>query len=272
MLGYNWLCKLSDYADPDLVRVARLVYQREAESCPTFPTSSIYRKHWEVAQGVRGLLDFGAVRPDARLLGVGAGIEATSFWLSTQVEQVFATDLYASGGWPGWADQGMLLDPTPYAPCPFNRQRLVVQHMNGCELQYPDAFFDGIYSSSSIEHFGTFDDAARSARDMGRVLKPGGVISISTEVWIGGTPSQGWGNVLLFNAETIQRCIVEPSGCIPVDPFDMSMDEPTLATVQNLDWVVATANRKEIIPSPHIVLEYQGHLFTSYSIVLRKPR
>ena len=43
-------------------------------------------------------------------------------------------------------------------------------------LRYPDDTFDGIFSSGSIEHFGDLQDVANAAYEMGRVLKPGGVL------------------------------------------------------------------------------------------------
>jgi len=261
-MQYNAVCTLASF---EAIRGDVLaVYGRD-------PVGREFRKEWEVAMSVRGLRDFGAVHPDARLLGVGAGTERTSYFLTLYAGQVFATDLYADGGWPGWADKGMLCDPSPWADGDWNRQRLVVQHMNGCELHYPDAWFDGIYSASSIEHFGTLDDVALSAAEMGRVLKPGGVIALTTEWRLTGTKGNGWGNVIVFNPDTLRQYIIEPSGCELVDEPDYGFDNATLATGQDLDWVVSTANHGGQIPTPHIVLLHQGYMFTSVSVVMRKP-
>lgn len=262
MLGYNKLNQAADFAAID--DVIKDIYNVSGDEAQ-------FRKYWEVAQSVRGLRDFGALHPHARLLGVGAGTERTTFYLSNFAEQVFCTDLYIEGGWPNWADRGMLLDPSPWAGGAWDRRRVVVQHMNGCELWYPDNFFDGIYSASSIEHFGTLDDVARSAREIGRVLKPGGIAAISTEFKINDHPGDGWGNVIVFNPETVQKYIVEPSGCELVEPFDFTMDQATLNAAQNLDWVVAAQSQGKDIPRPHVVLSHLGYLFCSLSIVMRKP-
>ena len=260
-IAYNKLSLVSDWADPDFRAVAEQVYGVMPD---------VYRKHWEVTQAARALLDFGAVHSQARILGVGAGKEYTSFWLTGHVQQVFATDLYYQGGWPDWADPDMLVDPSPHAPCAYNRQRLVVQHMDGRALQYPDAFFDGLYSSSSIEHFGTLDEIAQAAREMGRVLKPGGVLSLTTEFKISG-PGDGWGNVVVFNADTLRQYVIEPSGCVLVDVPDYAIDAETRATEQDLNWVIAIQKQGQITPTPHVVLRYGEYVFASFSLTMVKP-
>jgi SAM-dependent methyltransferase len=267
-MNLNKICTLADFADPTFVQVAREVYPIEAVTAG-WPDGHEYRKTWEVVQAICALRF--AIHSRSHLLGVGAGHERTSYYLSLHAGQVFCTDLYAAGGWKDWADADMLVDPTPYAGGPFDRQRLVVQHMDGRALQYPDNFFDGVYSSSSIEHFGTMGDVAQAAAEMGRVLKPGGILSLTTEYRLAGPDGGGWGNVRVFNADSLRACIIEPSGCELLDDFDDTMDAVTLATEQDLDWVVATVNRKEIIPAPHIVLLHQGYTFTSCSLALRKP-
>lgn len=262
MIGYNRVCRVSDFADlrGDILSI----YGMD-------PVSAEFRKHWEVGMSARGLRDFGALHDRARLLGVGAGTERTSFWLTQYAEQVFATDLYYEDGWPEWADHRMLVDPSPWAGAAWNPQRMVVQHMDGRTLRYPDAFFDGIYSASSIEHFGTLDDVAQSAAEMGRVLKPGGVIALTTEWRISGTEGNGWGNVIVFNEDTLNRYVIEPTGCELVDAPDYGMDAETVATGIDLDRVLALSKQKQPIPTPHVALCYAGYLFTSVSVTLRKP-
>ena len=52
------------------------------------------------------------------------------------------------------------------------------------ELPFPDGAFDVVFSLSSIEHFGGPRDVARAAREMGRVLKPGGHAFVVTECFV----------------------------------------------------------------------------------------
>jgi SAM-dependent methyltransferase len=263
-IGYNRTCRLSDYHN--LVNTWLEIFGHTAEGRE-------FRKEWEVVQSLRGLHEYGAIHTDAKVLGVGAATEWTSFYLTRHVEQVFCTDLYVSpGGWSVWADKRMLTDPTPFAlGREFDRQRLVVQDMDARRLWYPDAFFDGIYSASSIEHVGSMDDVAQAMREMGRVLKPGGVIAITTEFKLNDAPGDGWGNVRVFDMDTLRRYVIEPTGCDLVDEADYGTDAETLATEQELNKAVAIANAGGQIPAPHMVLRYQEYLFTSVSVTLRKP-
>ncbi len=74
-------------------------------------------KRWEIAMSCRSLRVFDALRPDAVVLGVGAGTERTSFHLTRYVRQVIATDLYlAAGQWADVAPSLMLVEPERFAP------------------------------------------------------------------------------------------------------------------------------------------------------------
>jgi hypothetical protein len=128
---------------------------------PTFPAGVEYRKYCEVAMSLRALRDFGALAPTSEVLGVGAGAEATLFWLTNHVRRVVATDLY-DGEWGEQAPKQMLSNPGRFAPCPWNPARLVVERMDALDLRYGDSSLDGVFSSSSIEHFGDHDDVHRA--------------------------------------------------------------------------------------------------------------
>jgi ubiquinone/menaquinone biosynthesis C-methylase UbiE len=45
--------------------------------------------------------------------------------------------------------------------------------MNGLTLRYEDASFDSVFATSSIEHFGDYDDVRKALSKIRRVLKPG---------------------------------------------------------------------------------------------------
>src|SRR5258708_25106092 len=143
---------------------------------------------------IRALGEFGALRPDSRILGVAAGKEDTLFYLTRHVQQVFATDLYLwSGDWSATSPLSMLVQPELAAPYACDPNRLVIQHMDARSLRFPDDTFDGIFSSCAIEHFGDLQDIASAAYEMGRGLKPGGLLAISTPLQLGGPPrGTGW--------------------------------------------------------------------------------
>lgn len=226
------------------------------------------RKAWEVQAAWDALNR--VANEDAEILGVGAGQEHTIFMLSNYVKRVFATDLYAEAGvWKNEANRQMLVDPAMCAPAgiAFDARRIVVQHMDMRDLRYPDNTFDGIFSSSSIEHVGSFEDVKQAAREIGRVLKPGGICSLSTEFKLTGN-GNGWPGVLLFTPERIEECIIEPSGLIEVDTPDYSFSHEHIENAVSLERMVFD----HYDPEREIAVrsETHGYVFTSVHLALLK--
>lgn len=256
---------LADFDDPELAGVMRQIHGWAAADPITR-----YAKGWEMGMTVLALQRHGALRPDAELLGVGAGREPTLFYLTTRCRRVFATDMYAgSGSWVADAAPAMLVNPEGVLPqpnpYPFDRRRLVVQHMDGRDLRYPDGSFDGLFSCGSIEHFGNREDIARAAREMARVTKPGGIVTLATEFRIDGPPGDGIPGTVLFSPDMVQDWIVRPSGLQPVDPLDFRVAPATIEHVYPLEEAV----HKGIRPIS-IALSAGGYRFTSIFLALRK--
>jgi SAM-dependent methyltransferase len=285
-LPFNKVVEYEDFADPELVAVIRDVFRHEIKHfTPEFPKGAEYRKYWEIAMSVRALQRFGALRQDADILGVGAGTEATVFYLTNHVQNVFASDLYlAAGSWGSSAPWRMLVSPDRFAPYPYRRDHLIVQNMDGRLMHYPDNTFDGIFSSGSIEHFGGWQSIAASAYEMGRVLKPGGIMTVSTEYRVDGPPGgDGWDGLRFFAPADLRRYIVEASGLEPVDELSTAISAATLASTRShslyeADNEAALAKQGrfprvgEVIWShyPHLVLTLSGYTFTSVHLTLRK--
>jgi len=263
MLGYCKLCELEDFTDPDLRRY-------KSQLVPEHERDRVHRKYWEVAQSARALMELGGVRADTEVLGVAAGVETTTFWLTNHARRVFATDRYlAPAGWETEAPQNMLTAPGQHAVGTWNPRRLVVQHMDARELQYEDASFDAVYSSGSIEHFGDYADLRRALEEMVRVLKPGGMASLSTEYRLRGR-GPGMPGTLLFSADEIDELIVGPYPWELMQPLDLRLSEATVATeLQIPEAVVLQENSPEV---PHIVLADGDLAMTSVHLALRKQR
>lgn len=285
-LAYSKVCELEDFAHPQLRQVIRDVCEHKLRAFgDSFPAGYEYRKDWEVAMAVRTLADHGVLRPDARVLGVAAGTEDTVFYLTRHVAEVVAIDRYRDpGNWEETAPPMMLVNPGRLAPYGFRRDHLIVQHMDARILDFPDESFDGIFSSGSIEHFGDLETIAASAYEMGRVLKPGGVLTLSTEFLISpaGSGSSLPGTYLFSSGELLQY-IVGASGLQPIDDFDASVSHWTLGTSRNITAAVLDrAAHRSAQPEgtrgpdwaywdmPHIVMEWSGMRFTSVHLALRR--
>lgn len=260
--------RLSDYEDPAYTNHPFVGGRR-----------LIYRKQWEIVTELMAIED--CLHPDALVLVVGAGHENTLYYLAGLAKLVFATDLYLDpGDWVEWADRQIMTAPMAIMPKAeahspdwvfhqgHNPKRIIGLHRDGRNLHLPDGLFDAVICTSSIEHFGAYDadeNPMAAALDMGRVLKPGGVLSICTEFKISGEGG-GWPGVRLFDAEGLQRLIVAPSGCELMAPLDLGIDDATLASAFPLeDWV--NGNR----PHGVGVVTHKGYTFTSVHLAMRKP-
>ena len=285
-LRHNKVCELEDFRDEGLATLIRDIFPIDARRHGSdFPSGFEYRKYWEIAMAVRALREHGALHRNSVLLGVGAGTESTLYYLTGLVKMVFATDLYIQeGSWRAFAPMRMLWDPDAFAPFPYDSRRLVVQHMDGRSLNYPDSLFDGIFSAGSIEHFGGLRQVASSAYEMGRVVKPGGVVTLSTEFCVSGpSTSVEWPGLNLFSADEIQRYVTDASGLEPVDVFSAHVSASTRATAQPLSRCVheletalqaqgdrPRAGEMTWSTYPHLLLERDGYTFGSVHIALRK--
>jgi SAM-dependent methyltransferase len=260
-MNYNVVCDLSHFEDPTLRDIMSQVFPGEADRRS--------RKHWEIAQAVRALTGLIKKKGTPRLLGVGAGLEHTSFYMTRWPAEVHATDLYGASAW-GTAPAKMLINPGECAPGEYDRQRLIVQHMDGRDLRYPDSYFDGVFSSSAIEHFGTVADIQQAAREIGRVLKPGGIAALATEFCIDAKPDKAVDNLVIFDEDLLREAVIEPSGCTRVDALEYAVSDDTRQTQIDLKRCVIMHQQGKPLPLPHVVVEHDGWIFTSVMVVLRK--
>lgn len=224
------------------------------------------RKDWEITMAVYGLDSCGAIREDAEILGIGAATEETIGAISPYVKRVFATDLYFEpGSWEEWLPKQFIVRPQDYFPGGCNPRRIVVQHADGLDLPYEDNSFDGIFSSSSIEHFGDEDDIRKAIEEAHRVLKPGGVAAISTEWKISG-PGGGWDNVQVFDEERLKR--------VWLDGIDWTLQgdlETSLPDVPRVDFIRSINDREYALNFwPHVILSNGIYEWTSVHLTLVK--
>jgi len=220
-----------------------------------------HRKAWEWAHCAYGLERLGMLGPDRTALGVGAGHERVLYYLANRTRLTIATDLYRgdfAGGPAGEADESFLHDPERFAPFLYYRDRLVGLPADGCNLPFRAGSFDVVYSLSSIEHFGGHERASQAMREMHRVLRPGGVACVATELVLEGGPHPAY-----FTPEDLQHYVVEGSGLtllgpIEVKPLPQEMMERPVRLPE------------EFQRAPHIVLQEGGWKFTSVCVFLRK--
>ena len=274
-LSHCKLCELEDFADPELRDLIRDVYasDREHFGDPDFPVGREYRKYWEVAMTLRSFRSLGVLRDDARVLGVGAGREATVYWLTRHVGEVVATDLYETPD--NWSERDssadMLTDPGRYWDGEWNPDRLTVRHMDALELDFEDESFDAIFSSSSVEHFGDFPDVRRSVEEMFRVLRPGGILALATEFRLEGDRI-GYPGLLRFDEPELRSLLLDGLWWDTATPMKLQVSDETLAGAVEMKDAIADqeAGIRGWSRYPHLVLRHEQFLWTSVHVALVK--
>lgn len=217
----------------------------------------IHRKAWEYGLCVQGLFQLGAIKPDARGLGVAAGYERPLFYLTNFVEKIVATDLYDNPNHEGKPE--MLTNPEKFAWCPWNKEHLEVISMNACDLNFPDESFDFCFSLSSIEHFGPRENTKKAMSEMARVLKPNGICCIMTELILNGTKHSEY-----FSPQEFHDVVMKTAGLELVGgPLDWTISRSLVESPIDVDI-------DDLTVSPHIVLKKGPIIWTTASIFFRK--
>ena len=199
---------------------------------------------------------------------------------------MFATDCYLDANdWDTTACLPMLLNRSPTSIKPFATIRTGWWCSTDSRwLRFPDDRFDGIFSSGSLERLSDLRQVAQSAFEMGRVLKPGGVLSVTTVVRLDG-PDDTLGAVggsLVFSREQLQRYVIDASGLEPVDELRTEISPATRATCQSLECLMQgqlsllRSRRSDHLESntadyfPALVIDHSPAVFGSVHLALRK--
>lgn len=218
----------------------------------------IHRKAWEYGLSIEGLERLGMVTPDARAIAVGAGTEPVLYHFANCIGRMVATDLYENPGNEG--NPAMLLDPATFAPFPYRQERLEVYRMAGDQLAFEDGAFDFAFCLSSIEHFGPREVQRASLDEMVRVVRPGGIVCIITELIL----SEGE-HPEYFRWEELQKMfLARPDLRLVGGAPDLRISESVLRYPTDLD------HSRFIDRSPHIALRRGPLMWTSFSMFLER--
>jgi SAM-dependent methyltransferase len=191
--GRNTVINLSEttnparYDDPEWLAIHYDLERYSTDKHVFLHTSGhVYRKGWEWTHCIYGLGKLGALQPGARALGVGVGREPVIFYLADRIAEVVATDLYDNAEWSsgGGFEASLARLEQDKAACPpsVDFSKIRFEDQDGTRLTYADNSFDLAWSLSSIEHFGGHSGAQRALQEMGRVVRPGGIVAVATEL------------------------------------------------------------------------------------------
>jgi SAM-dependent methyltransferase len=220
-----------------------------------------HRKVWEYVHCVAGLTRLGCLKPSAHALGVAAGHEPVIYWLASRVAKVYATDLYQVAFSGNEADPGVLHHPETFAPYPYPSERVHFFPMDGSAFSIRDASIDLVFSLCSIEHFGSRENSRRALQEMARVLRPGGIAAVSTEVLLNDVAPQAE----MFSPWELYEELIAPSGLRLIgDIAPANLGRFYANPVDMFDIGALQAVRE------HFVLYAGDALFTSVMLFLQK--
>lgn len=236
-------------------------------------------KNWETAMALYSFERHGLFQEGKLFAGIGAGTERLTEMLANKGAITFPVDRYLeTTPWSDVAPSGYMVGVSQYSSKGTESRNIIPVHSDARKLDLPSNFFDGIYSSGSIEHFGGLEAVEAAAYEIARILKPGGIASISTEFRLDGPAGIPWfdDNCILFTPEIILKHIIEPSGLIAVEMPDNQPSSETYKTRKHLVNFLNSAKNARTFQDkldayPNLVLFHEGFLFCSVHILLQKP-
>ncbi len=218
---------------------------------------TIHRKSWEYALCVHGLRQLGLVGAGSKVLAVGAGYERPLYLFANECQRMVATDLYDNPDHEGRPD--MLTDPGKYAPFPYREDHLEVLQMSGDDLRFDDDTFDFAFCLSSIEHFGSRETQRASLEEMRRVTRPGGVLSIATELIL----NEGSHHEYFRPDELEDMFLRHPGLRLVGGDLDLRIQKSLV------DYPVDLSTSTNMNAAPHITLRTDGCVITSVMLFLQ---
>jgi SAM-dependent methyltransferase len=258
--------RASDFDDERVVALMRDVVPGEA--------AQQHRKTWEFAIALLTLDAGGVLTENAVGLSVAAGHEAILFYLANRCRQIFATDVYdLADPYFSEAAGSMLTDPDTYAPYPYRRGRLVVSWMDALDLRFETGTFDFVISLGSIEHFGALDGAARALSEMARVVRPGGIVFVTTEQALDGRRQPRLRDTWLFDPDELLALVDDTPELELFGGVDYTREQsPPLPLVESVRH--SQLGPAGVETRPHFGLRAEVNPvtreFTSVSLALRK--
>jgi ubiquinone/menaquinone biosynthesis C-methylase UbiE len=219
---------------------------------------TIHRKAWEYALCIEGLEKLSVVNEHSRAIAVGAGTEPVLYHFANRIARVVATDLYENPDHEG--KPAMVENPAQFAPFPYQEHRLEVYRMSGDSLEFPAASFDFAFCLSSIEHFGSRETQRAAFEEMIRVIRPGGVICIITELILTGHTHSEYFSWEELNSVFLTNTKVRLVGGVP----DLRISKSAA------DYPVDLLKTKFVNKSPHITLKLDDMVWTSFSMFFER--
>ena len=258
---FSGLCDINSWEEKEFAKIALDIFGN-----PELETTPKHRKVWEFARTIIALKRAGLLDSKAKGLSVAAGVERILFYLATKINKIVATDIYGIGDFASLeANREFLSNPKKFSHIEIPDNSLSVLEMDALNLRFKENTFDFAFSMSSVEHFGGVEGAAKSINEMARVVKPGGLVIVTTEL----SDSRRFTDQI-FNKRRLIRLINSIN--IPlIDQINLDADfEKVFFQGEESKKIVTDFFKDDLNSLPHINLSVWGVNFTSCILVFRK--
>ena len=146
-------------------------------------------------------------------------------WLTQFVKKIYISDYFEEWGKDTEYDLGQMNQwKKTWEDCAYDKDKIDVSTQDMTKLTYPDNFFDIVVCTSVIEH--TYNQCEWngdkvSIKELARVLKPGGIMLLSTDMtkeskWISGT--------FYYSEKDLFDRLIDHSGLTLNGDYDFSLD------------------------------------------------
>jgi len=182
---------------------------------------------WATAMALITLKRYGALTGNTSAIHIGAGSSPLTFFLCGKCAEVFAVDCYGSESLQN-APVQMLFDPSEVAQQPFPAERLVVEGMDMRNLRFPDGRFDAAVIARDLAEVRDLQGLANVSHEVGRVLRPGGIATMSLRYRLAGPPGEsGTTDWVSVSDEEIERYVLSAGGLELVEDLQLSVSKAT---------------------------------------------
>jgi len=222
---------------------------------------SFHRKTWEFNHIIYILKKSGYLYQKNKGLAIGAGREQILYYLAHKIEKITGIDLFEGNYIGGEDEPDIPKNPKRYASFIYPDTNLDVIKMDALNLEFEDNSFDFIFSASSIEHFGSKKDILKSIKEMYRVLKPGGITVITTEIKLNRLACN-IPNTKIFELNELLALFKQSDFLLYDNKIDIRIEDYYLNNCIKLP--------QEALKSPHVILRFLRSIFTSIAIVFKK--
>lgn len=260
------ICDAGDWFDPEI----KLIIENELRE-----TARFHRKQWEFAMIFLTLQKFELLKEQNVGLSLGGGNERVLFSIARHIKKLFVTDLYDDS--TSW-DCARTGDPDEFIkaskPFPVDDTKIKALKMDMRKLDFADNTFDFCYSSCAIEHIGEYQDFLQHFNEVNRVLKPGGIYVLTTELQFGEETITDENN-FIFTKDYIAKLISESDldivSDVNVELTKNNINYPYPSNIQSIAFSGNNNFSQRIVEQfPHLILIRGNVPFTSVLLILRK--